>query len=247
MARNEFLQELIKIKKSNLESRPYNQLIASSETSMKNFVLLVFIFPCLLCAAKKDPHPLTKLNQWFQDEQDPAGGRLHKFATLASVSATNKPYTRVVELVKVSPQSGLVFFTHKNSIKVGHFSANPHAALNIYLPKTGRQISLAGKVFPVPKEDVTKAWRRMPRSLKLATLLSDHAREATSLKALEKRKQALQTRYKQAAIPAPPTFVGFSFHPEEVIFFQIRRGTFPIKEIAALDEHQRWSYTLVDP
>ncbi len=214
---------------------------------MKKLIFLFFVAPCLLFSATKNPHPLTKLNQWFQDEQDPAGGRLHKFATLASVSPAGKPYTRMVELIKVSPQGGLVFFTHKNSVKVGHFSTNPHAALNIYLPKTGRQVSLAGKVVPVSQEGVTKAWRRMPRSLKISNLLSDHTREPTSLKALEKRNQALYKRYKKTEIPVPPTFVGFSFHPEEVIFFQVRRGNFPVKEIAALDEQQRWAYTLVDP
>jgi len=210
--------------------------------------VFVCIVPCILCAQQqKSVRPIQKINKWFQEEKSPTEKHVHKFATLASVSAEGKPYTRMVELVKLRPKHGIVFFTHKNSVKVGHFASNPYAALNIYFSKTGRQVSLTGIVTTVPANQTEAAWNRMPRSMKIDFMVSDHKREPTTLEALENKKQSLKKKYQKAAIPVPDTFIGYQFHPEEIIFYELRKKKIPVKEIAQLKSQNEWICSIVEP
>ncbi|MEM7174602.1 MAG: pyridoxamine 5'-phosphate oxidase family protein [Chlamydiota bacterium] len=212
-----------------------------------SFLLFSLILPFALCATtKKDSHPITKISRWFNKEKERTEGRFHRFATLATVSAAGKPYTRMIELVKVSKKNGLVFFTHKNSVKVQHFSLNSNAALNIYLPKTKRQVSLTGIVSAVSLDETEKAWKRMPRFLKLTHMLSEQKRDPTSIEILEQRKKQIAKRYHKVDIPMPSTFVGYLFEPEEVIFLEIRAPKVSVKELAQIDKDE-WVCSIVDP
>lgn len=206
---------------------------------------LVCLFSSLIFLGAKTFHPVDKINEWLKEEHGTS--RSHVFATLATVDLSHQPYTRMVELTTINRKKGIVFFTHKKSSKVEHLRFNPHAALNIYLPKIESQISLKGNVSSLSVEKVAKAWKRMPKFMQISFLLSDHGRESVSLKELNKRKKELQSRYKKREIPPPSAFVGYTFHPSEVIFFKVRKRNFPLKEIATLQAEENWTISLVDP
>ena len=214
---------------------------------MKKIKILFFFsfLPLILAAAPQKPHPIRKVNQWYKAEKERSGKGFHKFATLATVSQDNHPMTRMVELVGFSQGKGALFFTHRNTTKVEHLTSNPHAALNIWLPKTLRQVSMTGTVVEIPRQDAEKSWKRMPRFMKLTFMASEHKGEIDSPDVLQKRKAKLEELYKND-IPMPDAFVGYRFQPDTITFYEIKPRNFPHKEIAHLD-HDKWVVSLMEP
>lgn len=210
---------------------------------MKKLIPLLFCIAATLYA--KEQHPITKVNAWFKEEQTRTTGTFHKFATLATVSRDGHPHTRMIELVGLNPQQGGLFFTHKNSEKVKHLEHSSHAALNIWLPQTHRQISIDGVVSQISEAEAEKSWNRMPRFMKITFMASTHQGEISSNEVLEERKKQLEELYPKEIL-MPGTFVGYRILPQKVIFYEIQSKSFPIKHIALIGSDD-WSICQVEP
>ena len=205
--------------------------------------------PLLLCIATslfaREQHPIEKVNQWFKEEKEKSAGSFHKFATLATVSSDGRPHTRMIEIVGLNRNKGVLFFTHKNTGKAQHLSHNPHTALNVWLPNTLRQISMEGEVMQIPTVDAEKSWRRMPRFMKITFMASDHGGEIESNDVLNVRKENLEKLYPNE-IPMPDAFIGYHVMPKTVVFYEIQPRNFPIKHVAHLDQ-DTWTICQVEP
>ncbi len=211
---------------------------------VKIFFFLV-LMPLTLFAQGKGTSPMQKVDQWFEEEKEKTEKGFHKFATLATVAPNQQPSTRMIELTSVSEESGCHFFTHRATQKVEHFSQNPRAALNIWLPMTLRQISLTGTVAEISQNEAEAAWKRMPRFMKITFLASDHKGSIESHIELHVKKAQLEAELK-SDIPMPEAFVGYRFTPDNVTFYAIQHQDFPVKEVVAFAD-DGWTSSLKQP
>lgn len=193
----------------------------------------------------KEPHPITKVNQWCHEEKELTEGRFFIFGTLTSVSSSNRPHSRTMEVSHFDKEKGALFFTHKNTQKVEDFLFNPYASLTVWLPKTHRQFIIEGKVEEVSKEEGEKSWKKMPRYMKLSFLASNHKGTLESEEVLEKRKRVLEEEFPKE-IPMPETFLGYRLKPDQVTFYQVNVRSFPKKEVATLEKDD-WKTVLLEP
>ena len=212
---------------------------------MRLFFFFCFLPISLFCTIKNED-PIKQVKTWFKEEKEKTEGRFFQFATLATTSADGQPHTRIIEMVRFNSKQGGLFFTHKNSAKVGHLSYNPKVALNIWLPKTLRQISMEGLTKEISSIESEKFWKQMPRFMQLTFLASSHCGgEIESLDILQRKKEKISELYKNE-IPMPDTFIGYRIIPEKIIFFTVTLRDFPIKQIASLcNDH--WEIALVAP
>ena len=215
---------------------------------MQKLVIAFFclILPLTTLGAKENQNPILKTKQWFEEEKQKSDRGFHRFATLSTVGTDGHPYSRMIEIVGMSQTNGILFFTHRHTNKAEHLSQNPYAALNIWLPKTLRQVSINGQAKEVPSDIAESSWKRMPRFMKITFLSSAHKGELASPDTLLDRKAKLEEAYKDRDIPMPETFVGYRLMPDQVIFYEIKPRSFPEKELAQLDGKE-WITCQLEP
>jgi len=189
--------------------------------------------------------PAKKINKWFSEEKERTEGRFFRFATLSTLSPEGHPRTRMVEITPFHMEMGTKFFTHKNAKKVTDLICNPFAALNIYLPKTGRQISLEGYTRKIPFTEAEKSWNKMPKFIQLQFLASDHQGKIDSKDILEENLAKIKKEY-VGKISMPESFIGYKFLPRRVIFYEINGRSFPNKELAEIEDDV-WITSLLQP
>ncbi|MCB1107430.1 MAG: pyridoxamine 5'-phosphate oxidase family protein [Chlamydiia bacterium] len=205
----------------------------------------LFLILCTFSLIGKEPHPTIKVNKWLSDEKELTEGRFFKLASLATVDSSGHPHSRIIEIIQFTQSKGALFFTHENTNKVKDLSYNPHTALNIYLPRTHRQMCIEGVVEPASFEEAEKAWKKMPRYMKVTFMCSKVGETLESQSILETRKKEIEKEY-PTEIPCPPYFVGYYLKPKEIIFYESHHRSFPVKEIAIL-EKEEWISKLVEP
>ena len=205
--------------------------------------ILILLCSFSLCA--KQPHPVVKVGAWFKEEKERTEGRFFKFASLATVASDGKPHARMIEITHFNQTKGALFFTHEKTEKVSHLSYNPHASLNVYLPRTHRQLCIDGIVNQIPLEEAEKAWSRMPRFMKFTFMASNKGELLESQTILENRRKELEKEYPKE-VPCPTEFRGYRLVPNRIIFFEVHHRSFPTKEIATLEQNE-WICTAVEP
>ena len=205
----------------------------------------ILLFLCSFSLLAKELHPVAKVGAWFKDEKERTEGRFFKFASLATVASDGQPHARMIEIINFSQAKGALFFTHEKTEKVGHLSYNPHASLNVYLPRTHRQLCIDGIVNQIPRAEAEKAWGKMPRFMKFTFMASNKGELLKSQAILEYRRKGLEKEYPKE-VPCPPEFRGYRLVPDRIIFFEVHRRSFPIKEIATLEQNE-WICTAVEP
>src|SRR5438132_920360 len=91
-----------------------------------------------LTDAEAPPDPFELFRLWLRDAH--ASGMLHPNAmTLSTVDADGRPDGRIV-LLKGFDERGLVFYTHRTSLKGRQLAANDHAALTFFWDVLDRQV-----------------------------------------------------------------------------------------------------------
>ena len=206
---------------------------------------LILILLCSFSLFAGQPHPVTKVAAWFKEEKERTQGRFFKFASLATVASDGNPHARMIEITNFTQSKGALFFTHEKTEKVEHLSYNPHASLNVYLPRTHRQLCIDGIVNQIPREEAEKAWSRMPHFMKFTFIASNKGDFLESQTLLDTRRKELEKEYPKE-VPCPLEFRGYRLVPDRIIFFEIRHRSFPTKEIATLRQNE-WVCTAVEP
>lgn len=207
---------------------------------------LFFLLPLVTLGAKENHNPILKTKHWFEEEKQKSDRGFHRFATLSTIGPDGHPYSRMIEIVGMSQKNGILFFTHRSTNKAQHLSVNPFAALNIWLPKTLRQVSINGSVKEVPHDIAQRSWKRMPRFMKITFLASEHKGVLSSSDILEDRKAKLEEAYKEREIPMPESFVGYRLTPDQVVFYEIKPRNFPERELVELEGNE-WVTCQLEP
>jgi pyridoxamine 5'-phosphate oxidase len=108
--------------------------------------------------APSDPVELFK--QWL-DEALAAGVRQPHACSLATADRNGRPSARMLILKNID-DDGWHIATSRTSRKGRELAANPHAALNFYWPRQGRQIRVAGAVVELSAEASAADWQARP-------------------------------------------------------------------------------------
>lgn len=145
-------------------------------------------------------------------------------ATVSLADGTPRPVARTVLCKGLSPE-GVIFYTNYDSAKGAQLTAVPYAAVTFVWPALGRQVHLRGAVERVPAETTTAYWRSRPRDSQLGAWASRQSQPIASRAELDRTLAEATARFADVdEIPVPPHWGGFLVRPDEVEFWQGRRG-----------------------
>ncbi|MFC8047670.1 pyridoxamine 5'-phosphate oxidase [Nocardia sp. NPDC057353] len=166
------------------------------------------------------------LRRWI-DEARAAGAVDPNAMVLASVrevDGTPRPVTRTVLCKGLTPD-GVDFYTNYESAKGTQLAAVPFAAATFLWQPVSRQVHLRGPVERVAPEVTAAYWRSRPRDSRLGAWASAQSRPIGSRAELDARLAEVTARFADVEdVPLPPFWGGFRLRPEEVEFWQGRRG-----------------------
>jgi pyridoxamine 5'-phosphate oxidase len=166
------------------------------------------------------PDPLAQFARWL-DEARAGGLELPEAMTLATADAEGRPSARTVLLKGVSPD-GFRFFTNTESRKAGELAANPAAALVFHWPlEPRRQVTVAGAVEPLPREEAEAYFRTRPLGSRLGAWASRQSTVVDDRDTLERSFAEAEAAYGDDP-PLPPWWGGYLLRPERIELWQNR-------------------------
>jgi pyridoxamine 5'-phosphate oxidase len=157
---------------------------------------------------------------------------------LATVSAEGRPSVRTV-LAKGLDERGIVFYTGYTSAKAADLAVNPWAAAVFAWLAQERQVRLSGLVEKVTRDETEAYFASRPRGSQLGAWASSQSTVVASRAELEADMQAVDRRFGDGPIPAPPDWGGYRLRPELVEFWQGRADRLHDRLRYRLDG-QRW-------
>jgi pyridoxamine 5'-phosphate oxidase len=191
--------------------------------------------------ADLDANPIAQFQRWFEDEATArsrggwlrrAGIEFYKFLqalrgakpidpnamALATVDVNGFPSVRTV-LLKGVDERGFLFFTNYESRKGRELELNPRAALVFYWRELERQVSIAGTVEKLSREESEKYFHSRPRGSQIGTWASQQSAPIPNREFLEKRFAEAEEKFR-GNIPVPPFWGGYVLKPERIEFWQ---------------------------
>ena len=188
----------------------------------------------MIDAADLLPDPLAQVARWL-DEARAAGVELPEAMTLATADAEGRPSARTV-LLKGVDADGFRFFTNTESRKAGDLAANPRAALVFHWAlEPRRQVTVAGTVEPLPREESETYYRTRPLGSRLGAWASRQSTVVPGREALERAFAEAEAAYGDDP-PLPPWWGGYLLTPDRVELWQNRENRL----------HDRFRYTRED-
>jgi pyridoxamine 5'-phosphate oxidase len=172
-----------------------------------------------LLESSLDPDPIVQFQRWFKDALDAEIPQANAM-TLATATQDGKPSARVV-LMKTADARGFTFFTNYESRKGRELAENPRAALIFYWEDLGRQVRVEGAVEKVPAEESDAYFDTRPLENKLSSMASPQSERVTR-EELDRRYEALKSRYATGHVPRPEQWGGYRVSPERMEFWQRR-------------------------
>lgn len=175
---------------------------------------------------------------WLVDGWEPVLRNWIELATTAGITEPNAMVLATVELTDGGPRpasrtvlckglsaEGVTFYTNYDSDKAAHLQAVPYASSTFTWPKLGRQVSLRGPVAQVPAHVTTVYWRSRPRNSQLGAWASQQSHPVSSREDLDRALDDVTARFEGVAqIPVPANWGGYILCPQQVEFWQGRRG-----------------------
>jgi pyridoxamine 5'-phosphate oxidase len=167
-----------------------------------------------------ETNPIVQFERWMRDAQA-ADLKDANAMTLSTATPDGRPSGRLVLLKEVS-EIGFVFFTNYSSRKARELETNRFAALTFYWAELERQVRIEGQVARVPRPVSEAYFRSRPRGSQLGAWVSHQSEVVESRAVLEQRLEALESEYREADIPVPDFWGGYSLHPDAIEFWQGR-------------------------
>ena len=162
---------------------------------------------------KMNKDPFAQFDLWFNEAikvkiHDPT------VMNLATVTADNKPSSRIVLLKKYNKE-GFSFFTNLRSRKGSELLANPFAVLTFYWPELERQIRIEGKVNRLPDSDSDEYFSKRPRGSQISATISPQSHEIPDREYLDDQFLEFKKKYENHTIQRPEYWGGFMLKPSK--------------------------------
>lgn len=166
--------------------------------------------------------PMVQVARWVGEARDALTGETEINAmSVATVDPAGRPSVRIV-LLKGVDERGLTFFTNQDSRKGQEIAANGHAALCLHWAPIYRQVRLVGRCVPVTREETEEYFATRPRGSQISAWASRQSAVIDGRHTLEAQIAAVEERFRDQEVPAPPFWGGYRVEPDEVEFWQGR-------------------------
>jgi pyridoxamine 5'-phosphate oxidase len=161
------------------------------------------------------------LRAWFDDAVRSGTVVEPNAIQLATVDTAGRPSVRTV-LMKALDERGIVFYTNYRSAKAADLAQNPYAAAVFAWLPLERQVRLSGPVEQVTRAETEAYFAGRPRGSQLAAWASAQSSVIASRASLEAEVRAVEARFADVDVPAPPDWGGYRLRPDVVEFWQGR-------------------------
>jgi pyridoxamine 5'-phosphate oxidase len=166
--------------------------------------------------------PLVQAGRWVAEARDVLSGETELNAmSVATVDADGRPSVRIV-LLKGIDARGLTFFTNQRSRKGEEIAASGFAALCLHWAPIYRQVRVVGRCVPVTREETDAYFAERPRGSQLSAWASRQSAVIDGRDTLEAQIAAVEERFRDQDVPAPPFWGGYRVEPDEVELWQGR-------------------------
>jgi len=170
--------------------------------------------------------PIAMFRRWMQDTID-SGLHEPNAVVVSSVSGEGRPSSRTV-LLKGLDERGFVFYTNLESRKGAELDQHPACALLFPWHDLQRQVRVEGRAERVTDAENQAYFAARPRGSQLGAWASPQSREVTSRSALDALYDEVAERFggeeSGDPVPLPPYWGGYRVVPDEVEFWQGRKG-----------------------
>ncbi len=173
-------------------------------------------------AADLLPDPIAQVARWL-DEARTGGLELPEAMTLATADAEGRPSARTV-LLKSLDADGFRFFTNTESRKGLELAENPNAALVFHWAlRPRRQVTVAGTVEPLSREESEAYYRTRPLGSRLGAWASRQSTVVPDREALDRAFADAESAHGDDP-PLPPWWGGYLLTPTRIEFWQNREN-----------------------
>jgi pyridoxamine 5'-phosphate oxidase len=167
-----------------------------------------------------NPDPIAQFHRWLEDAVA-AGVEMPEAMTLATADAEGRPSARTV-LLKSAAEDGFRFFTNTESRKGRELAENPNGALVFHwAQEPRRQVTVAGPVAPLPREEAEAYFRTRPLGSRLGAWASRQTSVIPDREELDRAFAEAEAAYGEDP-PLPPWWGGYLLSPVRLEFWQNR-------------------------
>jgi pyridoxamine 5'-phosphate oxidase len=176
-------------------------------------------FALPLVEAEASPDPFVQFARWYEDAARVV--RLPEAVAVATASRSGRPSVRMV-LMKGWDERGFVFHTNYGSRKGRDIDENPVAALLFHWDPLGRQVRIEGPIERIDPAESDEHFGTRPRGAQIGAHASWQSQPITDRDELDRRVQAVASRFEGSPVPRPPWWGGYRVRPLVFEFWQNR-------------------------
>jgi pyridoxamine 5'-phosphate oxidase len=160
--------------------------------------------------------PLELFNSWFEEEKKLEINDPNAMA-LATANKEGLPNVRMVLLKGVD--TGLVFYTNKNSQKGTELDQNSNAALCFHWKSIRKQVRFRGKVSIINSAESDTYFNSRPRGSRIGAIVSKQSSILESPRTFAEEYKKYSIENENRDLNRPDYWVGYRLIPSEVEFW----------------------------
>ena len=197
-----------------------------------------------LSEADVNKDPSLQFKTWLQQAVDSNTLEVQAM-NLATVSAENKPSSRVVYLREFE-KDNYSFYSNYNSKKGTDLSKNPFASLTFFWPELERQVRIEGRVEKASATQSDAYYNARPYDSKVGAWASNQSHLLKSRNELDELITTLKQKLTPETIQRPDFWGGFVLQANYYEFWQGRKSRLHDR-VCYKQENSQWIISRIAP